>query len=84
MMRKFRGERKTLSNPLGKGTPMREFLFVDDMAQAVVFALENTLRILFIQRRTGEDLTSNNWLKLSKITDTKEKLDSKPMVHLEN
>jgi GDP-L-fucose synthase len=27
------------------GTPMREFLFVDDMVKAVVFALENELII---------------------------------------
>jgi GDP-L-fucose synthase len=27
----------------GSGTPMREFLFVDDMAEAVVYALENNL-----------------------------------------
>jgi GDP-L-fucose synthase len=40
----------------GSGTPMREFLFVDDMAQAVVFALENKLG-LFIQWEQGEDLT---------------------------
>ena len=27
----------------GSGTPMREFLFVDDMAEATIFALENDL-----------------------------------------
>jgi GDP-L-fucose synthase len=36
---------------------MREFLFVDDMAQAVVFALENTLPDYLYNVGTGEDLT---------------------------
>jgi GDP-L-fucose synthase len=38
-------------------TPMREFLFVDDMAQAVVFALENKLPDYLYNVGTGEDLT---------------------------
>ena len=29
----------------GTGTPKREFLHVDDLANAVVFALENKLKI---------------------------------------
>jgi GDP-L-fucose synthase len=41
----------------GSGTPMREFLFVDDMAEAVVFALENTLPDYLYNVGTGEDLT---------------------------
>lgn len=41
----------------GSGTPMREFLFVDDMAQAVVFALENELPEYLYNVGTGEDLT---------------------------
>lgn len=41
----------------GSGTPMREFLFVDDMAQAVVFALENKLPDYLYNVGTGEDLT---------------------------
>ena len=36
---------------------MREFLFVDDMAEAVVFALENTLPDYLYNVGTGEDLT---------------------------
>jgi hypothetical protein len=35
-----------LSNPL-EAEHHEEFLFVDDMAQAVVFALENTLPIIY-------------------------------------
>ena len=41
----------------GSGTPMREFLFVDDMAEAVVFALENVLPDYLYNVGTGEDLT---------------------------
>lgn len=41
----------------GSGTPMREFLFVDDMAAAVVFALENKLPHYLYNVGTGEDLT---------------------------
>lgn len=41
----------------GSGTPLREFLFVDDMAEAVVFALENVLPDYLYNVGTGEDLT---------------------------
>jgi GDP-L-fucose synthase len=36
---------------------MREFLFVDDMAEGVVFALENVLPDYLYNIGTGEDLT---------------------------
>ncbi|APG60432.1 GDP-L-fucose synthase family protein [Christiangramia salexigens] len=41
----------------GSGSPMREFLFVDDMADAVVFALENKLEENLYNIGTGKDLT---------------------------
>jgi GDP-L-fucose synthase len=41
----------------GSGSPMREFLFVDDMAEAVVFALENTLPEYLYNVGSGLDLT---------------------------
>jgi GDP-L-fucose synthase len=41
----------------GSGTPMREFLFVDDMAEAVVFALENKLPEYLYNVGSGKDLT---------------------------
>ena len=41
----------------GSGTPMREFLFVDDMAEAVVYALENKLPEYLYNIGTGKDLT---------------------------
>ena len=41
----------------GSGTPMREFLFVDDMAEAVVFALENELPEYLYNVGSGNDIT---------------------------
>ena len=60
MMRKFHEAKESNHAPVtlwGSGTPMREFLFVDDMAQAVVFALENRLPDYLYNVGTGEDLT---------------------------
>jgi GDP-L-fucose synthase len=60
MIRKFHEakENKNASVTLwGSGTPMREFLFVDDMAAAVVFALENKLPDYLYNVGTGVDLT---------------------------
>jgi GDP-L-fucose synthase len=41
----------------GSGTPMREFLFVDDMAEAVVFALENKMDEHLYNVGSGTDVT---------------------------
>jgi GDP-L-fucose synthase len=41
----------------GSGTPMREFLFVDDMAQAVIYALENKLPEHLYNIGSGKDIT---------------------------
>jgi GDP-L-fucose synthase len=41
----------------GSGTPMREFLFVDDMAEAVVYALENKLPEYLYNVGSGKDIT---------------------------
>ena len=60
MIRKFHEAKEDNHAPVslwGSGTPMREFLFVDDMAQAVVFALENRLPEHLYNVGTGEDLT---------------------------
>ncbi len=60
MMRKFHEAKNNNHAAVtlwGSGTPMREFLFVDDMAQAVVFGLENTLPDYLYNVGTGEDLT---------------------------
>jgi len=60
MMRKFHEAKENNNAPVtlwGSGTPMREFLFVNDMAEAVVFALENRLPDYLYNIGTGEDLT---------------------------
>ena len=41
----------------GSGTPMREFLFVDDLAQAVIYALENKLSEHLYNIGSGKDIT---------------------------
>ena len=41
----------------GSGSPMREFLHVDDLASAVVFALQNTLDEHLYNVGSGSDLT---------------------------
>ena len=41
----------------GSGSPRREFLFVDDMAEAVVYALENNLPEYLYNIGTGKDIT---------------------------
>ena len=41
----------------GSGTPMREFLHVDDVAKAVTFAVENKLEENLYNIGTGKDLT---------------------------
>lgn len=41
----------------GSGTPMREFLYVEDLAEAVVFALENQFQDNLYNVGTGMDLT---------------------------
>ena len=60
MIRKFHEAKENNNASValwGSGTPMREFLFVDDMAEAVVFALENTLPEYLYNVGTGVDLT---------------------------
>ena len=59
MLRKFHEakENNTAVKLWGSGTPMREFLFVDDMAEAVVYALENKLPEYLYNVGTGKDIT---------------------------
>ncbi|MBC5864212.1 GDP-L-fucose synthase family protein [Flavobacterium turcicum] len=60
MIRKFH-EAKINNSPSvglwGSGTPLREFLYVDDLAAAVVFALENNMTESFYNVGTGTDLS---------------------------
>jgi len=60
MIRKFHEAKKNNHAPVtlwGSGTPMREFLFVDDMAKAVVYALENKLPEYLYNVGSGKDVT---------------------------
>ena len=60
MLRKFHEAKLNNNAPVklwGSGTPMREFLFVDDMAEAVVFALENKLPEYLYNVGSGKDST---------------------------
>lgn len=72
MIRKFHEAKENDNasvNLWGSGTPMREFLFVDDMAEAVVFALENKLPDYLYNVGTGEDLTIKDLAEtIQKIT----------------
>ena len=60
MIRKFHEAKEDNHSPVilwGSGTPMREFLFVDDMAAAVVYALENKLDEYLYNVGSGKDVT---------------------------
>ncbi len=60
MLRKFHEAKANNHAPVslwGSGTPMREFLHVDDLAQAVLFAVENVLPEHLYNVGTGTDVT---------------------------
>ncbi|MFT4800334.1 MAG: GDP-L-fucose synthase [Flavobacteriales bacterium] len=60
MIRKFH-DAKTNNNAdvtlWGSGAPMREFLFVDDLAEAIVHAMEKNLPEYLYNLGTGKDIT---------------------------
>ena len=60
MLRKFHEAKENGNSAVelwGSGSPMREFLFVDDLAEAVVFALENELPEFLYNIGSGKDIT---------------------------
>jgi GDP-L-fucose synthase len=60
MIRKFHEAKMNGNSPVklwGTGSPMREFLHVDDLAQAVLFGLQNTLEEHLYNVGTGKDMT---------------------------
>lgn len=60
MIRKFHEAKLAGHAPVtlwGSGTPLREFLHVDDLAQAVLFAVENSLPEHLYNVGSGTDLT---------------------------
>jgi GDP-L-fucose synthase len=48
----------------GSGTPYREFLFVDDLADACVFVLKNYSDMGFLNIGTGQDVTIGDFARL--------------------
>lgn len=75
MIRKFHEAKQSMVNGKhsnvtlwGSGTPMREFLHVDDMADAVVYAFENQLPDNLYNIGTGTDLTIKELAELIQST----------------
>ena len=85
MIRKFHESKvkgDTEVNLWGTGSPMREFLHVDDLSRAVLFALENNLDEPLYNVGTGKDITIKELAELIKsITNHKGEIlwdDTKP------
>jgi GDP-L-fucose synthase len=71
MIRKFYEAKMNGNTPVelwGTGSPMREFLHVDDLGQAVLFALENKLQQHLYNVGTGVDLTIKELAELIQST----------------
>ena len=71
MIRKFheaKTEGKETVELWGTGTPLREFLYVDDMADACVFLLENYSGEQHVNIGTGKELTIKELAELVKKT----------------
>ena len=71
MIRKFHEAKMNGNTPVelwGTGSPMREFLHVDDLGQAVLFALENTLDEHLYNVGTSVDLTIKELAELIQST----------------
>lgn len=75
MIRKFHDAKENGDTPVslwGSGRPMREFLFVDDLAEAVYFAFENKITESIYNVGTGMDLTIKELAEtIQKITGHK-------------
>jgi GDP-L-fucose synthase len=72
MIRKFHEAKENADSPVtlwGSGSPMREFLHVNDMAEAVVFAVENSFKDNLYNIGTGKDMTIKSLAELiQKVT----------------
>ncbi len=67
MIRKFHEAKENNHSDVtlwGTGSPMREFLHVDDLANAVIFALENILPDFLYNVGSGTDVTINELAKI--------------------
>ncbi len=71
MIRKFHEAKHNGNVPVelwGSGSPMREFLHVNDLGQALLFALENTLEEDLYNVGTGVDITIRELARLVQST----------------
>jgi GDP-L-fucose synthase len=71
MIRKFHEAKQNNNAPVelwGTGSPFREFLHVDDLAKAVLFALENKLNKGLYNVGTGIDISIKNLAELIQKT----------------
>ncbi len=71
MIRKFHEAKEAGNTPVqlwGSGSPMREFLYVDDLGEAVLFAMENSLEEHLYNVGTGMDLTIKSLAELIQST----------------
>jgi GDP-L-fucose synthase len=69
LLRKFHEakiENKTSVEIWGTGTPLREFMYVDDLASACVFLMQNYNEKLFINVGTGEEVSIKDLAMLVK------------------
>jgi GDP-L-fucose synthase len=67
MIRKFHEAKAKGNQPVtlwGSGNPMREFLYVEDLAEAVIFALESDLQEDLYNVGTGADLSVREMAEL--------------------
>ena len=70
MIRKFHEAKLNGNTPVtlwGSGSPKREFLHVDDLAEAVVYSIENKLNENLYNVGTGEDLSIKELAELIQI-----------------
>ena len=78
MLRKFHEAKNNNNSDVmlwGSGSPMREFLYVDDMAEAVVYALENKLPEYLYNVGSGKDITIRDLAEtIQKVVDHKGKI----------
>ena len=72
----------------GTGSPLREFMFADDLADACVFLMENYDELQFVNIGVGEDISIKDLaLLIKEIVGYEGKLNStaaNPMVRLES
>jgi len=69
MIRKFHEAKEKGASEMtlwGSGSPMREFLHADDLAEACLFLMENYNEVELVNIGTGEDVTIKNLASLVK------------------